>query len=69
MEHLKLRVCDLNDDAVCSLARGLKHSRLKDLDLRYNCFTKKGIDELYDVLNDHPTLTKEMVDMSDQYTL
>ena len=59
-------MCGLNDDAICSLARGLKHCRLKKLDLRYNYFTQKGIDELYDVLNDHPTLTKEMVNMSNQ---
>lgn len=59
-------MCRLNDDAVPSLARGIKHSRLKKLDLRGNHFTQKGIDELYDVLNDHPTLTKEMVYMSNQ---
>ena len=59
-------MCGLNDDAICSLARGLKHSRLKELYLQGNKFTQKGIDELYDVLNDHPTLSKEMVYMSHQ---
>ena len=51
---------------VCSLAMGLKDSRLKKLDLSYNYFTQKGTDELYDALKNHPTLTKEMVDMSYQ---
>ena len=63
LEDLKLRVCGLDDDAICSLAKGLEHSKLKKLDLRGNDFTTRGATELDRVLKDHPTLTKEMVEM------
>ena len=65
LKHLVLLLCHLSDDDICSLARGLKHSRLKKLDLWRN-YTQKGTDKLYDVLKDHPILTKEMVGMSEQ---
>ena len=60
LEYLKLWGCGLNDHAVCSLARGLKHCKLKKLDLDDNNFTERGASELHDVLKDHPTLAVQM---------
>ena len=60
---LKLSGCGLDDDAICSLAKGLEFSRLKTLSLHSNAFTQRGATALYTVLKDHPTLTKESVAM------
>ncbi|KAL5503493.1 hypothetical protein EMCRGX_G010450 [Ephydatia muelleri] len=63
LANLEFRECGLNDNAIYTLAKGLKHSKLKKLDLRDNHFTSRGATELDHVLKDHPTLTKEMVEM------
>ena len=63
LEELELYGCGLDDDAMCSLARGLKHCKLKKLNLSGNPFTKRGASELYEVLKGHPTLKKEVVEM------
>eukprot|EP00731_Ephydatia_muelleri_P002922 Em0001g2922a len=65
LEKLSLRWSGLDDDAICSLAKGLEHCQLKKLDLWINDFTMRGITELFHVLKNHPTLTKEMVTLPD----
>ena len=55
---LTLCSCGLDDDAVCSLAKGAEHCTLKKLNLSSNVFTKIGATALYDAIKDHPTLTK-----------
>ena len=64
LENLELMYCDLNDDAICSLAKGLEHCKLKKLNLDDNYFTTRGNNELSRVLENHPTLTKESVQLS-----
>eukprot|EP00731_Ephydatia_muelleri_P002940 Em0001g2940a len=61
LEKLSLERCGLDDDAIYSLAKGLEHCKLKKLDLWNNDFTMRGVTELSHVLENHPTLTKEMV--------
>ena len=64
LENLGLWRCRLNDDAICSLAKGLEHCKLKKLNLDDNDFTRRGTYDLSRVLENHPTLTKEMVILS-----
>ena len=58
LEDLSLKWCGLDDDddAICSLAKGLQHSKLKKLNLVGNRITIRGFTELDRVLKDHPTL-------------
>ena len=63
LQSLEVRGCGLDDDAICSLAKGLEHSKLKKLYLRGNTITAGGATKLGLVLKHHPTLTKEMVEV------
>eukprot|EP00731_Ephydatia_muelleri_P002943 Em0001g2943a len=63
LEKLSLYNCYLDDDAICSLAKGLEHCKLKKLDLRINNFTTRGVTELSHVLKNHPTLIEKMVEL------
>ncbi|KAL5503431.1 hypothetical protein EMCRGX_G010382 [Ephydatia muelleri] len=63
LANLELRECGLDDGAIYSLAKGLEHSKLKKLGLGGNHFTTRGAIELDHVLQYHPTLTKEMVEL------
>ena len=58
---LELRECGLDDGAINSLTKGLEHSKLGDLG--GNHFTTREAIELDRVLQYHPTLTKEMVEL------
>lgn len=55
-----MRDCGLDDACICSLAKGIKHCKLKKLDLRDNDFVTREVTELRHVLKDHPTLVIEM---------
>ena len=59
---LRLQRCGLCDEAICELCRGLKHCKLKKLDLEGNPFGEQGIKSLADVLKDNPSL--ERLDMN-----
>ena len=48
----------MNDDAICSLAKGLEHCKLKELYLGGNQFSKIGVAELSRALTNHPTVTR-----------
>ena len=61
LEKVLLLGCGLDDAAICLLAKGLEHCKLKELDLSFNEVTMRGVTELSHVLKNHPTLTNEMV--------
>eukprot|EP00731_Ephydatia_muelleri_P002935 Em0001g2935a len=65
LEKLSFQLCGLDDDAICSLAKGLEHCKLRELDLSFNKFTMRGVTELSHVLKNHPTLIKKMVELPD----
>ena len=56
LSELRLRWCDLRDEAICELCGGLKWCKLKKLGLWGNPFGDQGAKGLADVLKDHPTL-------------
>ena len=62
LEVLRLQNCGLDDDdVICSLAKGLEHSKLKELYLGGNEFSSIGAAELSRVLTTHPTVKEVTV--------
>eukprot|EP00731_Ephydatia_muelleri_P002898 Em0001g2898a len=61
LKVLRLQNCFLDDDAIRSLAKGLEHSKLKELYLGGNEFSTIGAAELSRVLTTHPTVKEVTV--------